>query len=125
MADIFCVEDAHIDFYKLETVRKIVDYQFITTKWFLQLMFRFYLLGFLVPFFISISIEGKFLLHVSYTVCLFTQIFFFMFELIQLKEQRWAYFSDVWNIVDTSQFLFFTILYFCKMLTNFENDTFL
>lgn len=125
MADIFCVEDAHIDFYKLETVRKIVDYQFITTKWFLQIMFRFYLLGFLVPFFISISIEGKFLLHVSYTVCLFTQIFFFMFELIQLKEQRWAYFSDVWNIVDTSQFLFFTILYFCKMLTNFENDTFL
>jgi len=125
LADIFCVEDAHIDFYKLETVRKIVDYQFITTKWFLQIMFRFYLLGFLVPFFISISIEGKFLLHVSYTVCLFTQIFFFMFELIQLKEQRWAYFSDVWNIVDTSQFLFFTILYFCKMLTNFENDTFL
>jgi len=125
LADIFCVEDAHIDFYKLETVRKIVDYQFITTKWFLQIMFRFYLLGFLVPFFISISIEGKFFLHVSYTVCLFTQIFFFMFELIQLKEQRWAYFSDVWNIVDTSQFLFFTILYFCKMLTNFENDTFL
>lgn len=95
LASIFYVEPDHqIDFYKLETVRKIVDYQFITTKWFLSLMLKFYLCGFLLPFLVSLSvgIESKLTLSVTYTMCFFTQIFFFIFEIIQFREQRLAYF---------------------------------
>lgn len=46
-----------------------------------------------------------------------------MFELIQLKEQRLAYFTDMWNIVDTSQFVFFSLLYIMKMWNQFNSDT--
>jgi hypothetical protein len=56
-------------------------------------------------------------------MCLFTQIFFFMFELVQLKEQRLAYFTDVYNLVDTSQFAIFVLLYITKMLTQFSSDS--
>ena len=75
LASIFYVEPEHqIDFYKLETVRKIVDFQFITTKWFLGLMMKFYLCGFLLPFLISLSVDNdrKLILNVTYTMCLFT-----------------------------------------------------
>ena len=58
LASIFCVEPDHqVDFYNLETVRKIVDFQFITTKWFVQLMFKFYMFGFMIPFIISLTLS--------------------------------------------------------------------
>jgi hypothetical protein len=46
-----------------------------------------------------------------------------MFELVQLKEQRLAYFTDFWNIIDTSQVAIFFILFIWKMSTNFQSDT--
>lgn len=46
-----------------------------------------------------------------------------MFELVQLKEQRWAYFTDMWNIIDTSQFAIFILLYIIKMISQFRTDS--
>jgi hypothetical protein len=87
LASILYIENpAHIGFYKLETVRKLVDFQFVRTKAFLELMLKFYTFGFVVPFVLSLSTENPVLLNVAYTLCFFTQIFFFLFELIQLKE---------------------------------------
>jgi hypothetical protein len=124
LASIFCVEPDHqVDFYNLETVRKIVDFQFITTKWFLQLMFKFYLFGFMIPFIISLCKPSLLILNITYTMCLFTQIFFIMFELVQFKEQGLSYFTDLYNLVDTSQFAIFVLLYITKMLTQFDSDS--
>ena len=88
-------------------------------------MFKFYLFGFMIPFIISLTVdkESKFILFMSYTLCLFTQIFFFMFELVQMKEQRLDYFNDFYNIVDTVQFGMFFILFIWKMSTSFNTDT--
>jgi hypothetical protein len=103
LADIMWVEDPeYLSFYNLETVRKVVDFQFVKTKWFLQYAFMFYACGFLIPFILSMSIESALWLNLLFTLCLFTQIFFAIFEVLQLKEQRLEYFKDVWNLVDTS-----------------------
>jgi len=103
LADIMWVEDPeYLSFYNLETVRKVVDFQFVKTKWFLQYAFMFYSCGFLIPFILSMSIESALWLNLLFTLCLFTQIFFAIFEVLQLKEQRLEYFKDVWNLVDTS-----------------------
>ena len=124
MAGILYIENpAHINFYNLETIRKLVDFQFVRTKQFLELMLKFYVFGFMLPFIVSLSTENIVFLNVAYTVCFFTQIFFFLFELIQLKEQRLSYFQDFWNLIDTSQFVIFVILYVIKMLSQFQTDT--
>ena len=116
---LFLEDESHISFYNLETIRKLVDFQFIKTKAFLERMLGFYVLGFMVPFILSLSTDNLVLLNVSYTMCFFTQIFFILFELIQLKEQRLDYFKDFWNLIDTSQFIFFVLLYVIKMLSQF------
>jgi hypothetical protein len=88
-------------------------------------MFKFYLFGFMIPYIISltVSVDRTLILGLCFTLCLFTQIFFFMFELVQLKEQRLAYFTDFYNVIDTSQFAIFFILFIWKMSTNFQSDT--
>jgi hypothetical protein len=58
LAGLLCKEgNKALEFYKLESVQKLVDYQFIKTKAFLNLIMRFYIFGFLGPFILSISIE--------------------------------------------------------------------
>lgn len=116
---LYLEDDALITFYNLETIRKLVDFQFVRTKAFLELMLQFYVGGFMLPFLISISTDNLVILNVAYTLCFFTQIFFFLFELIQLKEQRLDYFKDFWNLIDTSQFVIFVLLYVIKMLSQF------
>ena len=74
-----------------------------------------YVGGFLVPFTLSLSSSNAFVLNLLYTCCLFFQIFFIIFEGIQLREQGLAYFADFWNLLETSQFVNFLVLYFIKM----------
>jgi len=79
---LFLEDDSHINFYNLETIRKLVDFQFVKTKSFLERMLGFYVCGFMIPFILSLSTDNLVLLNVSYTLCFFTQIFFILFELI-------------------------------------------
>lgn len=79
---LFIEEEEHISFYNLETIRKLVDFQFIKTFAFLERMLCFYVLGFMAPFVLSLSTDNIVLLNVSYSMCFFTQIFFILFELI-------------------------------------------
>ena len=77
----------------------------------------------MIPFLISLSVDNLIVLNICYTCCFFTQIFFIMFELIQVKEQGLAYFKDVFNLVDSSQFVFFVLLYISKMITQFQSNS--
>lgn len=116
--------EEHLDFYGLESVQKLVDYQFKTTKWFLDLMIKFYLCGFLAPFILSISTDALALRFLAYTACLVTQVFFFGFELVQMRQYGREYFTDFWNVVDCSQFAAFIYLFISKMLDQFGSDSF-
>lgn len=112
-------DDEYLEFYNLEVVRKIIDFQFTTVKTFMQSMFIAYSFGFMIPFLISLSVESITLLNICYTMCFATQLFFIMFELIQVKEQGKEYFMDMFNVIDSSQFIFFVLLYVSKMVTQF------
>lgn len=46
-----------------------------------------------------------------------------MFEIIQIKEQKMEYFKDIYNLVDSSQFVFFILLYISKMVTQFQSNS--
>jgi hypothetical protein len=87
LAGIFFIEDEeYIEFYNLEAVRKIIDFQFVRTREFLKFIMIFYSFGFLLPFVLSLSCEIAFFLNILYNLCLFTQIWFIIFEGMQMKE---------------------------------------
>ena len=101
----------------------MIDYQYIKTKGFLIKCFGGYLFGFLIPFTMTLSIESAFLLNLLYTLCLFTQFFLIIFEVQQLRDQKWDYFKDGWNLIDSSQFFLFLVLYLIKIQSQFQTDT--
>jgi len=83
---------ALLKFYDLETIQKLVDYQFVKTKRFLSLALRLYIFGFLGPFILSITVNNQLLQNFSYVLCFLTQAFFLFFELIQMKQYGLSYF---------------------------------
>lgn len=89
----------------------------------MQYMFAFYLLGFLLPFFLSLTVESVFLKNVFYLMCFFTQIFFISFEIIQVMEQKAEYFLDLHNWNDFLHFFFFVVLYISKVASQFQSNT--
>lgn len=84
----------------------------------------FYIIGFLIPYIITLQTDNVFFLNIFYIIMLFTQIFFMVFEAMQVKEQKWDYFKDIWNLIDLTQFLMFFILYCTKMKNQFQTDSF-
>ena len=112
---LYVDNDDEIQYYNLEAIRKIIDFQFVKTKVFLKMLFLVYLLGFQLPYIISITTENIILQNMSYQVCLVTQLLIFGFEMLQLKEQKLDYFCDFYNLIDSSQCIFFFILYVKKM----------
>lgn len=93
--------DKYLDFYKLEAVQKLVEYQFIKTKAFLGLIMKFYLIGFLIPFILSITLETPLLLNLCYISCFMAQAFLFFFELVQFRQYGFfEYIKDFWNCID-------------------------
>lgn len=120
---IFIEDDEHLEFYNLESIRKVIDFQFTQVAKFLKFQLMFFSLGFMIPFVATMFIESAFILSILYNICLFTQIFFILFETIQLKEQRLEYFTDIWNIIDITNFIMFVTLYVHKQLNSFESDT--
>lgn len=66
----------------METVEKMVNFQFRKTYTFLDLMIKLYVAGFLVPFILSITFDSVFLKNLSYIACFITQTFLFLFELV-------------------------------------------
>jgi len=87
-------------------------------------MLKVYTAGFLIPFLISLSTSSQLTLNICYTICLLTQVFFILFEFMQFKEQGLAYFTDFWNLIDTSQFAVFVLLYITKTISQFSTDSF-
>jgi hypothetical protein len=73
LADMIYIEaDEFIEFYNLDIIRKLIDYQFSNkTKPFLSFMFKFYVLGFVIPFILTMTIEWVLLLNILYSLCLF------------------------------------------------------
>ena len=118
LANLMYIEDEeHIAFYGLEVIRKIIDFQFVTVRTFLRRVCAFYVVGFFLPFLFELSVDSIFLKNIAYLACFFTQTFFLLFEIIQVKEQKLDYFKDPFNWVDFTQFGFFVILWISKVLS--------
>jgi hypothetical protein len=113
-------DNEKLEFYDLETVRKIIDFQYVTTGKFVMLMLYVYLFGFMAPLMLSIFVTNKIALNIFFCVAFISQLFFIFFEFLQLKEAKMAYFKDFWNYIDISQFSLFAIIFVYRMTNQFE-----
>lgn len=125
LSDIFLIDnEEYIDFYNCDAVRKIIDFQYLRTKKFMLACFTVYMCGFMIPFLLTLSIKSQLGLNMLYILCMATQCLLMIQEFAQLKEQGWNYFKDIWNILDSSQFVFFTFLFLIKLASQFQSDSF-
>jgi hypothetical protein len=119
LAGILCIpaeSDEKLEFYDLETVRKIIDFQYVTTGKFVSMMLYTYVLGFMTPIMLSIYVTDKVWLNIFFSVAFLSQLFFIFFEFLQLKEAKLAYFKDFWNYIDVSQFVIFNLIFAYRMV---------
>lgn len=102
--------DKDDDFYMQTTIQQIIDFQFKKTQAFIKVLFLLYILFFITPFILCLGNYDEHKIELNMNVALGCQVFFFIIELIQLKDQGLSYFIG-WNITDFSQFLVFVLIY--------------
>jgi len=101
----------------------MVDFQFKKTYTFLDLIIKLYVAGFLMPFIFSITFESVFIKNLAYIACFITQVFLFLFELVQMRQYGLEYFKDFWNLIDLTQFCSFMFLFIKKLTAQFSSDS--
>lgn len=119
-----------MDFYDQSTVQRLIDRQFPESAKLMAVLLYIYMLGFLVPFIVGVSlshnrqannrrqntneISAGFITTqtICLSSCLLTQIFFFYLEFAELDYEGWEeYFfgQEWWNFMDSTQLVFFCI----------------
>ena len=125
------------EFFEQETVQRIIDFQFQKTFRIANIAFWTYLIGFVLPFavtvvythknvkdFVHTSVFSGDLEKLSYYVCLLTQLLFFGVEVVQLKIVGKDYLRDPWNAFDFTQFFLFLLLMLFDNHQFFSDDHF-
>ena len=113
--------ESNVEFYQQDAIQKIIDYQFVTTKKFFINLMTIYIIGFVIPILLIIFYDDIDVSMVCYIVGYFTQMFFFIYEMIQAKATGWKYFKG-WNLSDQIQFLIFLTLMFMQFLYPNNNE---
>jgi hypothetical protein len=104
-----------VTFYQQDANQKVIDYQFVTTKKFFQTLMYIYIFFFMIPLIIIIFSDNAELNMYCYEVAYFTQIGFFLYEILQMRAQGWSYLQG-YNISDVLQFVIFFSLMFVQEL---------
>ena len=102
-------------FYDQDSIKNVIDLQFISTKKYMHSMFMFYLFCFIIPLTLTIILTfGKSSEFVKdqgfmtssvqwlYFLGLFPQVVFFCLEIVEIKQTGIAYLSTAWNYFDIS-----------------------
>ena len=100
-------------------MRNIIDFQFdyYTYKYFV-LLSQIFVVTYICPFIVQIFSDNWTLVLICNISCIFTQLFFFYVELIQIRHDPSNYFTDPWNRVDFSTFvlnLIYSVLRFSNL----------
>jgi len=97
----------------------VTDHLFETTSVFYKSQFFLFFFGFMIPFICQIFYcESAASVYITVTVCMISQILFFLLEVVQMVVKGSRYF-EFWNLIDVLLFAVFVIYYLFRM-TNTE-----
>ena len=106
-----------MDFYKADTVQKIILSQWSVSIVYWKWLFRMYIFLFMIPFCASIVVEDPSVSRLLLRICIFPIGLLLLIELIQIKIQKFGYFKD-WNITDLLHIVFFLVYVFQERLND-------
>lgn len=111
------------EFYDLATVQKIIDAQFDISKQFYEGLLKLYIVTFIIPLVVSFSVGDVFVSKICYVISLVSLSLFFIIEICQLKQLGLKeYLFDIWNIVDSTQFIVFCYLTYGQLMKDHDAD---
>ena len=126
LADLFSNSEENLDFFKQETIQKIINRQFTYTAEFIRRLLFIYSVGFVIPQICNIYLngqrteqaltDGQILFQVCLSViCGATQFFFLTLEYAEMKYSGvGAYLQDGWNYMDSTQGIFYSLQVYMK-----------
>jgi len=93
----------------------VTDKMFETTSGFYRAQFYLFFFGFMIPFICQIFYcEDPAMVRLVTTVCMITQVAFFILEVVQMCVQGSAY-IEMWNMIDVFLFFMFSGYYVARM----------
>lgn len=114
VAEMFASQD--LTFYNQESVCKIIDFQFEQTRSFMQTIFWFFIIGFIIPYTcMLVELQRTDRQNHQYVKMLmkfqsFSQILLAILELIRMRTMGWKY-IQFWQVVDLTQCVLYWIQY--------------
>lgn len=94
-------------------LRNLIDYQWNVTKRCQTIIFAFYIIGYLVPFFWQVYENDQDTILMCNISCFITLSFLSLYELLQYRRTSFAdYFSDGWNKADVAHYVLYLCCYF-------------
>jgi len=96
----------------------VAEKLFETTNIFYKSQFFLFFFGFMVPFICQIFYcETASSVYITVTVCMITQVLFYLLEVVQMIVKGKRYF-EFWNLVDCLLFGVFVIYYVTRLVNN-------
>jgi hypothetical protein len=103
------------EFYLQESVQKLIDYQWTTTRVIMTNLFLMYILLFLLPLTVTLFTEDESIHKAMLKITIPPALILLFIELIQMANQGFSYFYG-WNLVDFSLLLVFSVLQYYGMM---------
>lgn len=123
LAQLMMEGDKNREFYDLATVQKIIDAQFDISKQFYEGLLKLYIITFIVPLIVSFFVGDLFVTKICYIISLISLALFFIIEICQLRQLGLVeYLYDIWNIVDSTQFIIFCYLTYGQLMKHTSED---
>lgn len=105
-------DENNIEFYTQDMVQKFIDLQFNETQKFFFTNLIIYLLFFFVPFLLALFVNSPhYIRKWSLFSCLWTQIYFLFWEILQLWQLKKAYLKKIENLMELLQIFIFMIIF--------------
>lgn len=106
-------DESNLPFYLQESIQKIIDFQWVTTKKIMKSILMVYLTMYCFPIFMTLFLEDEWWHILCLKIAILPACMLLFIESIQMYDQGYEYFMG-WNIVDFSQICIFATLLYMK-----------
>jgi len=121
MAELVMDGFANDKLFEADSIKKIVEFQFMQSQVFFKSLFWSYVILFIIPYAATLTVDDPDVNKKIILSCIIPQLFFLTVELIQLKQQGLGYFN-AWNMIDFTQLCCFSVYAHSIININAENE---
>jgi len=119
-ANLIMCGEGNNEFFTMDSVKKIIDFQFKKTYKLFNTIFWFYIILYAIPYCITLVLDDHELNSKLILFCVLPQTILLSIEILQMYQQGFEYFLG-WNIIDLLQILVFFTMFYIDF-SNFDSE---